>query len=60
MKGLQFWGMVLLLVNSLILVIPSLYAGLSATTDGKPWVQILLGTVGTIVSIALFSGRKSE
>lgn len=60
MKGLQLWGAALLLVNSLILLIPALYTGLSQTTYGKPWAQILLGVVGIIVALALFSGRQER
>lgn len=54
------WGALLLLVNSLILLIPSLYFGLNLTTAGKPWVQILLGVVGVIVALAVLAGRKEE
>ncbi len=60
MKGLHMWGALLLLVNSLILLIPSLYFGLNQTTAGKPWIQILLGVVGVIIALAVLAGRKEE
>ena len=58
MRGLQRWGALLLLVNSVILLIPALYTGLSAATQQKPWVQILLGVVGVIVALALVAGKQ--
>lgn len=60
MRGIHPWGAALLLVNSLILLIPALYFGLSAATEGKPWVQILLGVAGLVVAVALFAGKPTE
>lgn len=60
-KGLQMWSALLLLVSSLILLVPSLYAALSLVTpQNKPWIQILLGVVGVIVALAQFAGGMEE
>lgn len=58
MKGLHFWSALLLLVSGLILLIPALYTALSSVTAGRPWVQIILGLVGVIVSLAVFAGKR--
>ena len=60
MKGLQVAGAALLLVSGIILLIPSLYIGLSTVTAGKPWVQIILGIVGVIVALAIFAGKEQR
>lgn len=60
MKGLQLSGAVLLLVSSIILLIPALYQGLSSVTAGRPWIQIIVGIVGIIVSLALFAGKPES
>ncbi|TSC72687.1 MAG: hypothetical protein G01um101438_404 [Parcubacteria group bacterium Gr01-1014_38] len=60
MKGLQLSGAVLLLVSGVILLIPALYQGLSAVTAGRPWIQIIVGIVGIIVSLALFAGKPES
>lgn len=56
MRGLERAGAVLLLVTSSILLVPALYLGLSVVTAGRPWVQILIGIVGVIVSVAMLAG----
>ncbi len=58
MKGLHVWGAFLLLVSGIILLIPSLYEGLSRATGERPWIQIIVGIVGIIVSLAMFAGKK--
>lgn len=60
MKGLQASGAFLLLVSSIILLIPALYQGLSEVTAGRPWIQIIVGIVGVIVSLALFAGKQES
>ena len=60
MKGLQLSGAVLLLVSGVILLIPALYQGLSAVTAGRPWIQIIVGIVGIVVSLALFAGKPES
>ncbi|MDP3685763.1 MAG: hypothetical protein Q8R32_02950 [bacterium] len=60
MKGLQASGAFLLLVSSIILLIPALYQGLSSVTAGRPWIQIIVGIVGIIVSLALFAGKQES
>jgi len=60
MKGLQLSGAFLLLVSGVILLIPALYQGLSAVTVGRPWIQIIVGIVGIIVSLALFAGKRED
>lgn len=57
MKGLHFWGAFLLLVSGGILLIPSLYFALSKVTGDRPWIQILLGVISVIVSLAMFAGK---
>jgi len=59
-KGLQLSGAVLLLVSGVILLIPALYQGLSAVTAGRPWIQIIVGIVGIVVSLALFAGKPES
>lgn len=60
MKGLQLAGSILLLAASVILLIPALYQGLSAVTAGRPWIQIIIGIVGIIVSLASFAGKQEN
>lgn len=60
MKGLQTWSAVLLLASSAVLLIPALYQALSSVTAGKPWIQILLGVAGVIVSVAVLAGRRGQ
>lgn len=60
MKGLQLAGAALLLVSGVILLIPALYQGLSAVTAGRPWIQIIVGIVGVIVSLAMFAGKQES
>lgn len=60
MKGLHTWSALLLLVSGLLLLIPSLYEALSRVTGDRPWIQILLGLVGVIVSLAVFAGGKDR
>lgn len=60
MRGLHLSGAVLLLVSSIILLIPALYQGLNALTAGRPWIQIIIGIVGIIVSLAMFAGKPES
>lgn len=60
MKGLHLSGAALLLVSSIILLIPALYQGLNALTAGRPWIQIIVGIVGIIVSLAMFAGKQEN
>lgn len=60
MKGLHVWGALLLLVSGIILLIPAVYQGLSRVTGERPWVQIIVGLVGIIVSLAVFAGKRDE
>ncbi len=60
MRGLHLSGALLLLVSSIILLIPALYQGLNSLTAGRPWMQILIGIVGMIVSLAMFAGKQEN
>lgn len=60
MKSLNLWGALLLLVSGILLLIPSVYFGLSRVTGERPWIQIIVGMAGIIVSLAMFAGRKDE
>jgi len=59
-KGLHVWGAFLLLVSGIVLLIPSVYQGLSRATGERPWIQIIVGTTGIIVSLAMFAGKKED
>lgn len=58
MKGLHAWGAFLLLVSGSILLIPALYQAVSRATGERPWIQIIVGICGVIVSLAMFAGKK--
>lgn len=60
MNGLRMASAALLLASGVILLIPSLYQGLSSVTAEKPWVQIILGLVGVIVALAVFAGKEPK
>lgn len=50
----QFWAVVLLLANGMILAIPTLSDGILTLTGGRIWIHVILGVLSLAVGILLF------
>lgn len=58
--NLRLWAAGALLVGGLVHLIPSLDAGLTALTGGRPWLQMALGLLSVVMALIMFSHDNGQ
>jgi len=56
----QFWAIILLIADGMVLAIPTLSDGIVTLTGGRMWIHVILGVLSLIVGILLFRATGSE